>query len=344
MLEAAMENTRPILKRRLLPVGMAFMLLLLASAWAVGAVYYCGVCDRAGGPLASMLALILAAVIFFVRPWRRKVGVFLVLFLLVLAWFWRLAPKEQADWQTDVAKMPWVAVQGDLAVFHNIRDFDYISESDYKARYYDQTYDLSKLRSVDLFLAYWGSPHIAHTILSFGFDGDRYLAVSVETRKQRDQTYSALRGFFRAYELIYILGDERDLIGLRTNIRKEDVYLYRLAILPENARFLLMNYIKTVNHLAESPEFYNALIDNCTTNIIVNTRAYALGLLPYSWKFFATGHIDELCYEMGALNQALPFLELKRRSYINPAAQAADCAKDFSERIRRGLPGFEGAL
>jgi hypothetical protein len=338
MLEAAMDNTGRIPKRRPLLAGMAFILLLLASAWAAGAVYCCGVWGRAGGPLACMLALIFAAVIFGVSPWRRKLGVFLAFFIPVLAWFLSLTPKEQADWQPDVAKMPWVALQGDLAVFHNIRNFDYISESEYKVNYYDQAYNLSKLRGVDLFLSYWGSPHIAHTILSFAFEGDRYLAVSVETRKQRGQTYSAIRGFFRAYELIYILGDERDLIRLRTNIRKEDVYLYRLAIPLENARFLLMNYINAVNRLAERPEFYNALIDNCTTNIMVNTRAYALGMMPSSWKLFATGHVDEFVYERGALNRDLSFSELKRLSYINPAAQTADRAEDFSVRIREGLP------
>jgi hypothetical protein len=333
-----MENKTRISKWRFLLAGAAYVLLLLAALWTGGAIYYSEAWGRYGGPLACILALVLAAVTFWVRPWSRKLGAFLVFFLPVLAWFWTLTPKQQADWQSDVAKTPWVDLKGDLAVFHNIRNFDYTSESEYQVHYYDQTYDLSKLRSVDLFLSYWGSPHIAHTILSFGFDGDRYLAVSVETRKQRGQSYSAVRGLFRAYELIYILGDERDLVRLRTNFRKEDVYLYRLTIPPENARFLLMNYIKAVNRLAERPQFYNALIDNCTTNILVNTRAYSLGSLPLSWKFLATGHVDEICYERGALNQALPFPELKRLSYINPAAQAADRAEDFSLRIRDGRP------
>ena len=189
---------------------------------------------------------------------------------------------------------------------HNVRNADYRTETDYTLRLEERDFDLSKLRSLDLFLVYWGSPWIAHTIMSWGFDDGRYLAISIETRKTKGQSYSAVRGFFRQYELIYVVADERDVIRLRTNYRGEDVYLYRMDVSPANAQRLLLSYFRAINRLRFQPEWYNALTENCTTAIRRIAGPYQERSW-WSWKLFLNGHLDELAYDIGAIDRSLPF-------------------------------------
>ncbi|HXV37797.1 MAG TPA: DUF4105 domain-containing protein, partial [Myxococcota bacterium] len=177
----------------------------------------------------------------------------------------------------------------------------------------------------------------AHTIMSWGFEGGRYLAISIETRKEVGESYSAVRGFFRQYELFYVVADERDVVRLRTNFRGEDVYVYRLDAPPEGARLLLLNYLEAINRLHERPQWYNALTDNCTTTI----QRLASGFQRrswWSWRLLLNGRLDELAYEIGALDRSMPFAELKAKSRINERARAADADPAFSLRIRAGLP------
>jgi hypothetical protein len=201
----------------------------------------------------------------------------------------------------------------------------------------DRALDLATLRSLDLFLIYWGSPLIAHTILSWGFEGDQYLAISIETRKEKGEEYSALRGFFRQYELVFVVADERDVVRLRTNVRGEDVYVYRLDVSPADARRFLRRYLQEVNELRERPQWYNALTENCTTAIQRLAGADARRSW-WSWKLFLNGYLDELAYDIGAIDRALPFPDLKAKSHINERAKAAHDDPRFSVRIRDGLP------
>jgi uncharacterized protein DUF4105 len=248
-------------------------------------------------------------------------------------WWLSIPPSQDRDWQPDVAVLPSATFTGDQVTIHNIRNNDYRSETDYTVRYYDKTFDLATLRSVDLFLSYWGSPYIAHTIMSFGFEGGDYVAISIETRKEKGEEYSAIKGFFKQYELIYIVADERDLVRLRTNYRGEDVYLYHLRGPTGVARNLLMAYLQDINQLTEHPAWYNALSENCTTAIYRLVRPYTIRSW-WSWKLFVNGYMDELAYENGAVDTTLPFAEFKARSRINERAKAADNAVDFSTRIR----------
>ena len=194
---------------------------------------------------------------------RRVLGAFVV----VLAAWLAIPPSNARDWQPDVATLAFDDIHGDRVIVHNVRNAEYRTETDYTMRLEDRTLDLSQLRSLDVFLVHWGSPLIAHTIMSWGFEGDRYLAISIETRKEKGEQYSALRGFFRQYELVFVVADERDVVRLRTNVRGEDVHIYRLDVPPEDARRLLLRYLQEINQLREYPEWYNALTDNCTTAI-----------------------------------------------------------------------------
>jgi hypothetical protein len=264
---------------------------------------------------------------------------FAVGFAVLLAWWSTLEPSNDLAWQRDVAKLPSAEIEGDIVTLRNIRSFSYRSEIEYTPHWYDKTFDLRDLDTLDLIAVYWMGDAIAHTILSFGFAGEQ-LAISIEARKEQDEGYSAFAGFFRRYELFYVVADESDLIGLRTSYRNppEDVYLYRTKAPPEKARRLFLQYIAKINELNDRPEFYNTATTNCTTNIVMHIQAVRPEV-PLSWKMLLSGYFPELVYERGSLDQSLPFDALRRQSLINEYARAADGADDFSRRIRENLPG-----
>jgi hypothetical protein len=282
------------------------------------------------------------ASIFLARPRWRGIAVFLGLFAAVLVWWLLLPPSNERDWQPDVAKLAWADIRGDAVTVHNVRNNTYRSEADYTVHYEDQQYDLAALRALDLFVSYWGSPVIAHTIVSFGFADGRHLAFSIETRKEKGEDYSAVKGFFKQYELIVIAADERDVVGLRTNYRGEDVYLYRIQASPAGIRSVFLNYLALANRLHAGPEWYNALTHNCTTTIRGLAPSGAVGRWP-SWQLFLNGYLDQLLYARGVVTRSLPFADLRSQSHINERARRADDAPDFSRRIREGLPGMNEA-
>jgi Domain of unknown function (DUF4105) len=320
------------------------ILMAAATAWGTLAIYYS---NLPGEGLRKILAAVFAAFGIAMLGWyllsakpARPIITFSVLFLLLVAWWSTIPPRQDRDWAPEYAKLAYATFNGNLVTIHNIRNFDYRTETDFTPRYYDKTFDVSKLDSVDVIASYWMGDAIAHIFLSFGFSGKDFIAISIETRRQRHQGYSTIAGFFKQYELFYVLADERDLIRLRTNYRKdppEDVYLYRTRAPAANARRLFLDYIREINSLAEKPEFYNALTTNCTTSILTHTHVNQAGL-PLSWKVLLSGYVPQYLYERAAIDTSLPFEELKRRSHVNAAAQAADQQSDFSQRIRVGLP------
>lgn len=316
------------------------VLLVGMALWSTLAVFYSNL--PAGWLRASaavVYALILGAVLWSVRPWWLARLSCFGAFTGVLVWFLLTPPSNNRDWQPDLAILPYAEVDSDRVTIHNIRNCNYRNETDFTVRHYDKTFDLRKLRSVDFYVVYWGSPMIAHTMLSFGFEGGDYVCFSIETRKEKGEAYSAIKGFFRQFELTYVIGDERDLVRLRTNFRGEQVYLYRLTTDLAVARLVFLDYLKQVNRLRDQPEWYNALTSNCTTNIRGHTKPYAKKA-RFDWRILLNGRIDEMAYERKTLNQSLPFLQLKARSLINARAKAADQDAAFSARIREGLPGF----
>jgi len=259
--------------------------------------------------------------------------------VLVLGWWLTLRPSNERSWQPDVTVLAYVDIHGNNVTVHNIRNCDYRTETDFDVRHYDKTFDLDRLRTVDLFMVYWGSPHMAHTMVSFGFDGDEYLCFSIETRKEKGESYSAVKGFFRQFELIYVAADERDVVRLRTNYRQgEETYLFRLSGTPGQARKLFLDYVRRMNSLRQRPEWYNAVTDNCTTGIRVQRATKDRA--PWDWRILVNGHGDELLYERGVIATNLPLAELKQRAHINARARLADKEADFSRRIRQGAPGI----
>jgi Domain of unknown function (DUF4105) len=331
----------PRLKKflRLALAALMWGALALTTLWAAAALYIDVRISWLRVPLAGAYVVgVLVAWIFVRRPWKMVITA--AGFLIVLTWWFTLQPSNNRDWLPDSAVLPFAEITGNQINIHNIRNCDYRTETDYDVHYYDKVFDLDQLRTVDLYLVTWGSPDIAHTMVSFDFATGDHVCFSIETRKEKGEDYSALKGFFRQFELTYAVADERDVVRLRTNYRVgEEVCLYRLQATPEQGRQLFLDYLRRVNELHERAEWYNALTDNCTTAI--RTQRAATDRAPWDWRMLLNGHLDELLYERGAIVTNLPFAELKKMSNINARAKRADRSADFSEQIRQNLPGFD---
>jgi hypothetical protein len=316
---------------------LTWLLLFLWALWAFGALWF-------DFPLAGLRAwaaagfgsIVMMTVILVKPGWRAKFAVALIN-LLVMLWWLTLQPSQHRDWKTEVAITPHAVIERDVVTFHQVRNFEYRTEKDFTPRYETRRLNLKNLRGADLFLNYWGSPYMAHPIVSYDFGDEGRICFSIETRPEKGEDYSALGGLYRKFELIYVVSDERDVVRLRSNFRKgEDVYLYRLNAPRAQESFL--GYVRTVNELHKRPRWYHAITNNCTT-AIRQQRAASMRA-PWDWRMLANGMIDQLMYEYGALDRSLPFPELKRVSHINSRAKDAGDAEDFSERIRAGLPGM----
>lgn len=256
---------------------------------------------------------------------------------------WR--PSNDRLWSADQAVLPYAEIDGNRVTIHNIRNCKYRSETDYTVEHYDRTFDLSELETVDFIVVPFAeAPQLAHTMLSFGFGGRDYLACSVEIRKEMGETYSPIKGMLRQYELMYVLGDERDLVLLRTNHRLSEVYLYRSRATPQQARDLFLDVLARVNKLYEQPEFYNALTNNCTTNIVQHVNRLAPGRVPYGLAVLLPGYSDRYAYDLGLLDTDASFEETRARAKINMAAWLYRDAPDFSVRIRQHLDQQRNSL
>jgi Domain of unknown function (DUF4105) len=318
-------------------------LVLAITAWSVGVLYYA----TAVGPrvrAALAVVFLVAVILAFLRlPVRRALAGLLVVFAVILVGWLGIRASNDRDWQPEVSVTPWASLAGDLVTVHGVRNFDYRTEIDFVPRWETRTYDLRALDTVDLVAVYWAGKAIAHIMLSFGFGGRDFVAVSIETRKERTESYSALAGFFRQYELVYIVGDERDLIRVRTTYRspQEDVYVYRLRPPRENIRRAFLDYVSTMNAMRARPRFYNTLTTNCTTGVLLHSRVNP-DAPPWSWKVLLSGYVPAYLYDLGRLDTTRPFPELERLSRVNERAHAADQDPAFSLRIREGLPTTAG--
>jgi Domain of unknown function (DUF4105) len=327
--------------KRLLILSIVVCVLLGMIAWGALTITYSNLASASlRAVLSWTFTLGSLAVLLFLRPRRRAVVVFVTVFAGVLLWWLGIPPSHDRDWQPDVAVLPSADINGDRITIHNIRHNDYRSDTDYTVRYDEKTFALSQLQTMDIFISFWGSPYIAHTIMSFGFGGDDYVAISIETRKSKDEEYSAIKGFFKQYELIYVVSDERDVVRLRTNYRGEDVYLYRFNVRPELIRSVFLDYFTYINHLKEQPAWYNALTHNCTTSIRGHVIPHTVNQRWPHWKLLVNGYLDERLYEIAAVDRSLPFADLKARSLISDRAKAVEDVANFSREIRAGLPGL----
>lgn len=258
-------------------------------------------------------------------------------FLGVVTWWILIPPSHDREWRPEVAVMPRAFVDGDRVRFTGVRNFDYRSRDDFTVRYEEREVEISHLTGIDFYVSYWAEGPVGHTFLSFIFDNAPPLAVSIETRPEVGESFAPVQSMFKQFELIYVVGEERDVVGLRSNHRNENVYLYRLNSSAEAARKLFNIYVERINELADRPEFYFLLSNSCTVNIIryANAAGRSGG---WDIRHLLNGWIDSYLYSSGRIDTTLPFGELRRQSLINPAAQQAGEGADFSDRIRADLP------
>ena len=314
-----------------------FLCRALPIAWATLAIYYSNL-PEAGLRLGLAGAFALFAVWAFWFSRQRLMSVIaIVLFLGAVGWWIAIPPSHDRNWRPEVAVMPRAFVDGDHVRLTGVRNFDYRTRNDFTVNYEVREVLLSHLTGLDFYVSYFTQGPVGHTFVSFIFDNAPPRSISIETRPEVGEGFAPVASLFKQFELIYVVGDERDLVRVRTNYRREAVYLYHLNTSADDARRLLLVYLARINELADRPEFYHLLTNSCTINIVRYANAAGrVGRLDIS--HILNGLIDSYLYQSGRLDTTLPFDELRRRSLINEAAQAADGAADFSQRIRASLP------
>ncbi len=328
-----------------MPLLRGFLLVLLFpflaffSLWGTLALWY-----RLPGPdwlglVAAALFAILAifTLIRFFTPLRwQALAVFAVVLAGIGIWWQTLSPPIEANWSPQVARQLQGEVDGDILTLTNMRDFKWRGPEDYDENWIDRSYDLSTIKSTDLVLSYWGSPMMAHMIVSFGFENGEYLAWSVEVRRLEGGSFSPISDFFKSHTISYIASPETDVIGTRSNIRKEQVYIYRLDLTPEEARAFIALYVADANRQIDDPQWFNSVFSNCTTDVLKLLNAAGLRL-PLDYRLLANGYLPEFAHDEGLLRSDLPLSELKARGHINELAQAHGLEDGFSQAIRKKL-------
>lgn len=331
--------------RRLFLIVLKLVLTLVilgAALWGAGFLYF-----RLSGVTAGIAAIGfgIAALAGLVGIWTSEARLplgFAALFIGLLSWWSSFLPSHQRDWIPELARLPSIAREGEVLTVSNVRNFRWRSEQDYDQRWETRRYDLAAISGADIFLSYWSGEAIAHLLVSFTFSDQPPLTFSVEIRREKGEEYSAIAGFFRSYEMAYVAADERDIVGLRTNARKEDARLFRLSASPAQVRDLLLAYAKDVNDLAARPRWYNTLTTNCTTVVY-----HLVGTVAPEWKFslpldprvLLSGYLPGYLQRIGAIRQDVPLDELVRLARIGDKARTLSLDDpDFSAKIREGVP------
>ena len=318
------------------------LLILLSTLWGALVLIY-----RLPWPTPAVYALVVCwcvlAVSLLVLLWRkpplRALSAYLLAFAALLGWWFSLQPSNQRAWADDVARISHGRLDGEQLHLDNVRNFHWRSDQDYDIRWESRDYDLRQLTSVDMLTSYWGMPAIAHILVSFGFEDGRQLVFTVETRKEKDESYSELGGFFKEFELSIVATDERDAVRVRSNVRDEDVYLYRIDMPQAAMRELLLSYVEQANGLVSRPRFYNTLTANCTS-IVFDMVQGIIGGLPVDHRLLLTGYLPGYVQDIGGLQAGFSLDELRQQGRITERARLADAATDFSARIRQGVPGW----
>jgi hypothetical protein len=318
---------------------LASVVIALAAAWGVLALWY-----QAPGGHAGKIVIVLLWAIFSVVVvaclWQGRstvgLGAFALAFAVMLVWWYRIPPSNDRLWADDVARLATGTVDRNMVTLHNVRNFDWRSDDDYTELWEARTYDLDRIASVDMIMSYWRGPAIAHMLVSFGFDDGSHVVFSVEIRREKAEAFSEIGGFFKQFELSIIAADENDIIRVRTNVRGEDDYLYRLNMPRAAMRSLFIGYVGQANELSAVPRFYNTITANCTT-LVYHMMKRIVGHLPFDYRVVFTGYLPGYVYRVGGLDQRYPLQELRKFGRITDRAKLSSHA-DFSAEIRRGIP------
>lgn len=261
----------------------------------------------------------------------------LIIFVAIPLIYLSRSPSNDRDWPLDQQVLPYAIFDSNTVKIKNIRNFTYTSLKEYTPNYYDKTFNLDTLRSVDYIVEPLASVAAAHTFLSFGFENGDYIAISIESRREVDELFSPFRGIARAYELMYVIADERDVIHLRANHRKRDVYLYPIQATSDKIRLLFVDMLERANTLKDNPEFYNTLTNSCATNIADHVNKISPKTIPWDYRLILPKNSDELAYELGLIDNNLTLDEVREKYLISPAAEKYADDPYFSRKIREEL-------
>ena len=321
----------------------AIFCVFLLATWGAFALWF----QVPGGVLLQSLGVglwIAFSLAILVILWRGRLAggalSFAVAFAALLIWWLQIAPSNNRLWADDVAQVTTGVVEGDRVTLHNVRNFDWRTKTDYTQRWETRTYDLRHLNSLDMILSYWSMPAIAHVLISFGFDDGEHVVFSVEIRREKTESFSEIGGFFKEFELSVIACDERDVIRVRTNVRGEDDYLYRIRMPVDEVRSLFLAYVSQANDVARKPRFYNTITANCTT-IIYHMAKRIVGHLPLDYRVLLSGYLPGYVYKVGGLDTRYPLEELRTLGRITERAKESDRRPSFSADIRAGIPPLE---
>jgi hypothetical protein len=321
---------------------LATLIILGATAWGSGLLLF-----RLTGAMATLAAIGfgLAGLAGATGLWTGAARLplsFALVFLGLLGWWGGLKPSHDRNWIPELARLPEIAREGEMITVSNLRNFAWRTEADYDQRWETRAYDLARIEGADVFLSYWSGERIAHLLVSFTFADQPPLTFSIEVRREQGEEWSSLAGFFRTYEMAYVAADERDLVGLRSHARKEDVRLFRLAASPQQARDVLLAYAADINRLAAQPRWYNTLTTNCTTVVYNLVGSVAPGWkfsLPLDPRVLLSGYLPGYLRRVSAIRTDIPLDDLVRQARIGEKARAVALDDPaFSMRIREGVP------
>jgi hypothetical protein len=323
----------------LLARAVVVLVLGLVVAWGSFALYFS---PLPWAPVRIGLALAFAAfaawALWITRRPRMRWLLAALYGALLVGWGF-IQPSHDREWRPDVAVMPRAVIDGNSVRIAGVRDFDYRSLDDFTPRYVEREVQLSHLVGLDFYISYWMPGPVGHTFVSFMFDNAPPLNVSIETRPEVHEGFSPLKSLFKQYELIYVVGEERDIVGVRTNFRDEDVYLFRLRVSAEAARRLFLVYLTRINQLYDRPEFYHLLSNSCTVNIVRHANlAGRTG--DFDFRHLLNGWVDRYFYDARLLNTSMSFQELRRRSRVDPSVPTSAGVEEFAQRIRENIPGM----
>ncbi len=322
-------------------VGVLLALVIaFLTTWAALALWYRLPASDGIRVCSAILSGLLGCIVIvslFTPSRRRGIVAFVLAFGAVSLWWSTIQPPTDGNWPPEFSRQVTGKVDGDILTLTNVRDIVWRTRTDFTEYWETRSYDLSKLDSIDVFLSYWAGPNMAHFILSFGFEGDEYLAWSVEVRREVGGEFSPVADAFKAHSLIIFAADERDAVGLRTNIEKADVQIFRLRASPEVARELLLQYVEDANKLAVRPEFYNSITTNCTTTVLRMMEAVG-DPFPFDWRLIVNGYLPGYAYDRGAVDTSIPLEDLRELGSISESAQAEGLTESYSTAIRHGVP------
>jgi hypothetical protein len=320
------------------------LLIIIGAIWGGLALWYQAPGTQFKNGLILLWGGLTAGVLMLL--WRGGAGLafttFALIFAVLLVWWRSIRPTNRRDWADDVAQITQGTIEGCLVTLRNVRNFEWRSNTDFTPRWETRTYNLDRLNSVDMIMSYWDGWAIAHMLISFGFEDGQHVAFSVEVRRQKNRIYSEIGGFFKRDGLSIIAADERDVIRVRTNVRGEDDYLYRIRMPRAAMRSLFLGYVEQADNLVDTPRFYNTITVNCTM-LVYHMMKRIVGYLPWSYRLLFTGYLPAYVYRVGGLDERYTLAELKSMGRITDRARQSDRSETFSEDIRKGIPAIESA-